>query len=311
MKKKLLLLGILFVVFAAIIGFRFFIYDTQNSFGRIKVVSAPSAQVFVNNNLLGKTPFEDKLKVGDYLIKLIPEGSAGQTASVQVKASVYKNSLTYVNRELGDSDVNTAGEVFTITKMDKDPKQPDFGEIYIETDPNGAIVSLDNEEKGVAPIVLADVMKGNHELSVYMPGMLRRTQKINVDGGYRVNASFKLALDQSAQPTPTPIASDSATLIEDGKDATTSAKTKKTPTPTAKISPTTKPSASGSNKVTVKDTPTGFLRVRSDASVTASESAQVKPGDSFDVLEEKSGWYKIEYETGKTGWISGQYASKE
>lgn len=298
MKKKLLLLGILLLVFAGIIGFRFFMYDTQNSFGRLKIVSAPSAQVFIDNNLVGKTPYEDKYKVGEYLIKLIPEGSAEQTTSVQVKVNVYKNALTYVNRELGASDINSAGEVFTITKMENDPKEADLGEIFVETDPNGSIVYLDNAEKGVAPMVLADVMKGDHEISVFMPGMFRRTQKINVDPGYRVNAAFKLAIDAASQkPTSAPDASASASLSdEDNIEATPSGSTKKT---------------SGPAKVTVKDTPTGYLRVREDATVNASESAQVKPGDSFEVMEEKNGWYKIEYETGKTGWISGQYTTKE
>ena len=31
-----------------------------------------------------------------------------------------------------------------------------------------------------------------------MPGFFRRTQKINVDPGFRVNAAFKLAIDQSS-----------------------------------------------------------------------------------------------------------------
>ena len=298
MKKKLLLLGILILVFAGIIGFRFFMYDNQNSFGILQVASAPTAQVFIDNNLVGKTPYEGKLKEGEYMVKLIPEGSAGQTATSELKATVHQNTRTYINRELGDSEISTAGEVFTLTKMEKDPKEADFGEVYVETDPNGAIVSLDNNEMGVAPLVLEDVMKGNHELSVLMPGMFRRTAKINVNSGYRVSASFKLAIDPSQQrTTPTPEASGAALLRDNDKSSTPSSTTKKT--------------QEGPVKVTIKDTPTGFLRVRADASVVASESAQVKPGDTFEVLEEKSGWFKIEYETEKTGWISGQYAEKE
>jgi len=60
--------------------------------------------------------------------------------------------------------------------MEKSPRD-DVGEIYIETEPTGALVYLDNEEKGVAPLILADVPSGIHELSVFLPGFLRRTQK--------------------------------------------------------------------------------------------------------------------------------------
>jgi uncharacterized protein YgiM (DUF1202 family) len=44
--------------------------------------------------------------------------------------------------------------------------------------------------------------------------------------------------------------------------------------------------------------------------VNASESARVKPGDTFDVLDEKDGWYQINYEADKAGWVSGQYVTK-
>ena len=294
MKKKLLLLGILFLVFAGIIAFRFFVYDTQNAVGQLKIVSSPSAQVFIDNNLVGKTPYENKHKVGEYLVKLVPEGSSGEASAVQVKVMVHKSALTYVNRELGASDVETAGEVFTITKMESAPSNKDAGEISVETDPNGAIVYLDNDEKGVAPLLLADVMRGNHELSVFMPGMFRRTHKINVDAGYRVNAVLKLAVDASQQPEEQ--ASGEADLTDESKEESTADEKKE---------------STKSGTITIKDTPTGFLRVREDATTSASESAQVKPGDTFEVLDTKNGWFKIEYEKGAEGWVSGSYVTEE
>lgn len=295
MKKKLILLGILLLIFAGIIGFRYFMWDTQNTYGRLKIVSSPSAGIFIDNLGIGKTPYEDKYKVGEYLIKLIPEGDATTTASWQGKVKIYKNSLTYVNRELGATDINSAGEVFTVTAMESKPSDSNYGEIYVESDPTGAIVYLDNDEKGVAPLVLADVNKGDHELSVFMPGFFRRTQKINIDPGYRVNASFKLAIDQNQRPTPTPQASESASL-SNSKESSSSATSKST---------------AGKESLIVNDTPTGFLRVRSEPTVNASESAQVKPGEKYTILDEKSGWYKINYEQGKEGWVSGQYVTKQ
>ncbi len=295
MKKKLILLGILLLIFAGIIGFRYFMWDTQNTYGRLKIVSSPSAGIFIDNLGIGKTPYEDKYKVGEYLIKLIPEGDATTTASWQGKVKIYKNSLTYVNRELGATDINSAGEVFTVTAMESKPSDSNYGEIYVESDPTGAIVYLDNDEKGVAPLVLADVNKGDHELSVFMPGFFRRTQKINIDPGYRVNASFKLAIDQNQRPTPTPQASESASLTN-SKESSSSATSKST---------------AGKESLIVNDTPTGFLRVRSEPTVNASESAQVKPGEKYTILDEESGWYKINYEQGKEGWVSGQYVTKQ
>ncbi len=53
------------------------------------------------------------------------------------------------------------------------------------------------------------------------------------------------------------------------------------------------------------------MRVRKEPTVAASEEAQVKPGDKFALIEEKNGWYKINYESDKEGWVSGQYVEKK
>lgn len=284
MKGKLILLSVLIVFFLSYVVIKYFYLDHQNEFGRLKVVSTPTTSVFVNNVEQAKTPYEVQLKVGEAVLKLIPEGEATSTATWQGKIKIYKNTLTYVNRELGNSDITSAGEVFTAVRMDKKPTSPDSGEISIDTDPIGAIVSLDNDEKGIAPVILADVPKGQHEISVFMPGFFRRTQKINVETGFRVDASFKLAVDENQKKEDDKLKA---------KQASDSGKLK------------------SQIMIKIKDTPTGFLRVRSNPSVNASESAQVKPGDLFEVLEEQDGWYKISYEKDKQGWIFAQYADKQ
>jgi hypothetical protein len=291
MKKKLILLFLLIVVFAAFVGVKFLIFDAQNSYGRLKIVSAPSASVFIENVASGKTPYDDKYKVGEYLVKLIPEGDATATASWQGKVKIYKNALTYINRELGASDLSSAGEVFTISKMEKPPKNADNGEVNVDSEPTGAIVYLDNDEKGVAPLLLSDVPKGDHELSIFMPGFFRRTQKINVTGGYTVNASFKLAIDQTQQ-----------TKTDDGSTTPTSASS-------SAATATPAPSTGKKGTVTISDTPTGFLRVRAEPSVGGAELGRVKPGETHDLLEEKTGWYRIQYAS-ESGWISSDYATK-
>lgn len=283
-KGKLVLLTILVVLFGLFITVKFFFLDKQNEFGSLKVLSSPAATVFLDNVAVGKTtPFETKVKIGDYLIKLIPQGEATQSASWQGRIRIHKNALTYVNRELGTSDVTSAGEIFTVTRMESRPKNKSYGELFVETDPVGAIVHLDNDEKGVAPLLLADIVQGTHELSIFMPGFFRRTKKINIEASYRVTGLMKLAIDQSQKR-----ATDSGTL-----------KQTSTATESAKLN---------QKEVSIKDTPTGFLRVRSEPSINSSESARVVPGNRYTVIEEQEGWYKIEYEEGKEGWISSEYA---
>lgn len=291
MKNKiLLLLGLIFGFFI-FISIRFFILSKTNEFGILKINSSPTTNVFINNVIVGKTPYEEKQKVGEYLLKLIPDKTSTDTASWNGKINIYKNSRTFVNFELGSSDIFTAGEIFTTQKISPRPKDLNYGEVYVETEPQGAIVSLDNDEKGTAPLILQDVLRGDHELSVVMPGFFRRTQRINVDGGYRVNAYFKLSLDQSQKQ-----------LSDLEKQSTSSAKTE------------------SKTMIVINNNPQGWLRVRADASLNATEEAKVKIGEKFEFLEEKNGWYKIKFNGNRDalvsgefveGWVSKEYVSKE
>jgi len=277
MKGKITFFLILLFGFFTFVFIKAFLFNQKNVYGKLKITSSPVASVFIDNVAVGKTPFEERWKVGEYIIKLIPEGVATDTASWSGKVKVEKN-LTYVNIDLGSSDLTTAGEIFTMKKSET--AKGGKGEIYVETEPSGAIVSLDNDEKGVATLLLEEVPIGVHELSVFMPGFFKRTQKINVYAGYRIYAKFKLAVDQSQK---------FINQIEEEKKSTESAKKEQ------------------KKYVVIKETPTGWLRVRTDASLGASESAKVKVGERYEFLEEKEGWYKIKFNGNKEGVIEGEF----
>ena len=65
-------------------------------------------------------------------------------------------------------------------------------------------------------------------------------------------------------------------------------------------------------EIEILSTSTGFLRVRKEASTLTEEVGQVEPGETYLVLEENesAGWYKIEYQEGEEGWVSGEYVKK-
>lgn len=294
MKKKLIILVALILLFVGFIFVRFFWLDKQNTYGRIRILSSPSAGVFIDNVALGKTPYEEKHKAGEFVLKLIPEGEASSTATWQGKVKINKNALTYVSRELGTSDLTSAGEIFTIVPMEDKPKSGNMGEIYIETEPAGSIVYLDNDEKGVSPILLQEVPKGDHELSVYSPGFFRRTQKINVEAGHRVTATFKLALDESQKTV------EQAINEKKKQEASDEAKKKDEKTETE-----------GTTMIVIGETPTGWLRVREEASLNGTEITRVNTGEKYELVEEDTGWYKIKLKDGTEGWVSAEYASKE
>lgn len=278
MKRRIVALLILaVVVVGGAFGITKFVLGLRNSQqAGIKIISTPLASVFIDDDLKGKTPFDQKMSAGTYVFKLTPDGT--DTASWQKEISLQSGIITYINRELGKSELASAGEVLILEKTDENKSS-----ISVISTPDGATVALDGQEKGTTPLLVSDVEVGEHTLFVFAPGFRDRQIKVNTTSGHKLIVEVQLALvsgEKEVTDSADKEASDSAKLF--GKGA----------------------------QIKILDTPTGWLRVRFEPTLSASEAAKVDPGDEFELLDEEEGWYKIEYEKGKKGWISSRYADK-
>ena len=72
-----------------------------------------------------------------------------------------------------------------------------------------------------------------------------------------------------------------------------------------------KKAAKETPKITVKKTPTGWLNVRKGPGIGYSKMGKVYPGNDYELLEEKGGWYKIKVNGDTEGWITSRYARKQ
>ena len=294
--KKIILIGLgIILLGVGIFLASKFLIGGESGPAKLKITSTPIATVFLDTQHLGKTPYDDKVKSGEYTLKLIPE--SGTTAvSWQAKIKLAPGVLTYINRELGDQELTSAGEILTLEKI-----SGKTAEIAVLSTPDGAQVSLDGTSRGTTPLILQNIEAGDHELSVSAPGFLGRGIKVTTTLGFKLVASFQLALSSvpatpGASPTPPPAGGPSPTA---------------SPKPTGSPRPTITPGAELPRPyVKILDTPTGWLRVRIEPSTSATEAAKVNPGETFPLLEEQAGWYKIRYQGINEGWISGQYAEK-
>jgi hypothetical protein len=315
MKRKLIFL----LIIAGIAGIIFFIFrfltDRTPKQGVLKVISSPVTTIFLDNRHIGRTSYEDKIAEGEYTIKLTPESSVQTVSSWQGKIKIFRNLLTYVNADLGDSEFNSAIDVLWLERITSK-----LSEVSVITNPDGAAVLLDGENKGLSPISIADVPVGDHTILITSPGFSQRTVKVKTTAGYKLIATVKLALsgqnfgvspEASSSPTATVSAMTTPTTkIKTTPSATPKITSKATPTITLITSP--KPTQPDPEKpyIIIKDTPTGFLRVRSEPSTTASEIGRVNPGEKYAIADTQNGWYKIVYNGTDEGWISGQYAEK-
>ncbi len=288
-KKIIILLVIIGLGAGIFFGARYFISNTQNQ-GQagLYVKSNPPASIFLDTRFLGRTPYQEKLEPGEYTLKLIPESTATTAASWQGKITLQPNILTYVNRELGETDLTSSGEVVTLEKLSGKNT-----EISVNTVPDGASVKIDNEDKGTAPVSVKNIEPGEHEIVVSSPGFITRAANVKATIGFKLIATIQLGIGQNG------------TVKEQPKDTTSEDDTQN------KEDSTTKTSATTPQKpyVEVLNTPTGWLRVRLEPSLQASETARVNPKETYPLLDEQSGWYKIKLSNSE-GWISSTYAKK-
>ncbi len=269
----------------------------------LQVGSTPKSTVFLDEDQVGITPFfDDNLKPGEYTLKLVPEQTGSPLASWQQKIKLTPSILTVVNREFAATEEESSHEVLTLEEI----SDKDNSSLAVVTDPDRAVIKIDAEPKGFAPITIDQITPSDHEIIISLPGFREKSIKAKTQAGYKLTVSVKLAKE-----TEPPEEEEEATESAEAKESPTPAP-KSTPTPTSATSPQPTTSASPPPKpyVKIKDTPTGWLRVRMEPSLDATEAAKVNVGTMHPYLGEESGWYKIRYETAKEGWVYATYAEK-
>ncbi len=146
--------------------------------------------------------------------------------------------------------------------------------VTITSSPSGAEVMVDGKIVGVTPLILPNIEEGEHQFILSKENFLKRSIRSKVINDLNLVLSVDLAITEPdlTKMQSTPIAS--------------------------------------TQEVTIKKTPTGFLRVRENAGLNSKEIGQVKPGEKLVMLEESPGWVRIRLKDGKEGWVSSAYIQK-
>lgn len=255
-----------------------FFMDRKSGKGALQVTSVPKSSVYLGDKFIGNTPLcacdsIQMLSVGDYTVRLIP--AEGNFRPFEEKIAINKSTLTAVDRTFADNG-SSDGSIISLIPLDS---KKDI-EIMIVSLPDKAAVFLDSNPIGTTPLLLKQVSESDHDLRLTKDGYKDKSIKIKTALGFRLSSLVFLGVKTDLSDS---FASSSAT-----------------PSPTIIV-----------RKILILNTPTGFLRVRESSSVNSSEIVQVKPGESYELIEEKEDWFKIKLNNDKAGWISSQYAVKE
>ena len=103
---------------------------------------------------------------------------------------------------------------------------------------------------------------------------------------------------QTQPPPAVPIETTTTTSPDNTANATGSQ-------PSEFIPPTSTPTT----KLTITQTPTGYLNVRSQPSSAGTIVTKVHPGETYVYTNKQNSWYQITLNDGTQGWISGQYVT--
>ncbi len=273
---KKVLLFVIPLLIALIVFFAILFYLDRNSAkGALKVTSLPKSEVYLNNKLIGETPL--------CLCEVSQMLSVGDYSIKLIPRDVNKTYEAKIT--INKSTLTVVDRTFlkegnsegSVITLSTLSSKKDI-EISVESIPANANVFLNNNPVGITTLLLKNVSEGNHDLRLNKEGFKDKLIKVSTTLGYRLTSKVFLGAAPSGG-----IASSSASLAV--------------------------------KKVLILDTPTGFLRVRESNSISSLEIGKVNPGETYELLDEKDGWFEIKLSSPsreiKNGWISSQYAKKE
>lgn len=265
----------------------------------LKVETTPPSLVFIDNVEVGLSPIDKLLVPGEVMVKIIPNSDSGNLSVYQTKVRITPKTYTVIKRDFGSNDDESQGEIISLLPQ-SDNKA---GLSIVTSGPESASVVIDGLPQGLTPLSLPSISPGPHQIRVTAPGFSPRNITAQALSGYRLTINVKLSSVSTPQTVPTPTLS-----IITPSPATPSA----TPRVSATPGPTSKSASLIRPYVMIKDTPTGYLRVRSSPTTGAVEVGRINPGESYKLLQSQSNWYQIQVNLSATssGWISSEYATK-
>lgn len=159
---------------------------TSTATGALLVRSIPEGAVLVlDGEKRGITPVTIlDLPVGSHVIQLTSPGFQDMTT----QAIVTEGKIIEVNAPL--NSVN--------------------GTLYVNTTPSGAEIFIDYKPAGVSPVLLTDLIPGNHTLTTRKEGYNATYQEVRVIGGHMVVAQAFLGEKTQSPGTSQPSASRAA-----------------------------------------------------------------------------------------------------
>jgi len=285
MARKLLFLLAVVLITAGLFLFAKVLDSFKNpGKGALQITTNVKSKVFLNGIDIGTAPFckcteSETIKAGIYDLRIEPENTA--LAAFSTKVSINGGVLTAVERTFLPGAYASAS-ILTLEKITTEKP-----ELVITSLPDQAIVTVDSAAKGITPFQANDLSDSEHELKITKDGFQEKTLQIQLRNNHRLIVELYLGTQASDEELKKEVTEEEPKETTEGEV----------------INEVTQ-------KITILDTPNGFLRVRSGAGTNFPEITRVNTGEEFDLLSEDSGWVEIQVDENTTGWISSEFTQK-
>lgn len=203
-----------------------------------------------------------------------------------LKAGVNKIKLSDNAGDIWEREIKLENNVSTVINWDFSDENSGYilsmeksgekGSLLVNSIPSNAAVSVDGELKGYTPIKIDSLESGDKNVVINYSGYKAVDLIVKMLDGYQLIIDSKLKSENinvgNSSPNPSPIVN--KTMVQ------------------------------------IKETETGWLRVRKEANNSSVEIGRVKPKEKYEMLSEVKDWYQINLEASGSGWISAKYAEK-
>jgi len=144
-------------------------------------VTATAGTLAISSNPPGATVYIDNVVKGITPVTLTDTATGSHT--LLLRRSGYDDyTRDFITEPLTPATIGAA-LTKSITEPTTQPPTPSLGSVAITSMPSGAAVYLDNSLKGTAPVVISDVLPGNHEVILSLRGYNDWNQVVSVGSG--------------------------------------------------------------------------------------------------------------------------------
>jgi len=240
----------------------------------VEIISNPVAKIYIDNVEMGTTSTIYKnsdLKPGEIELKLEPENA--NLSAWTYKLKLNNLTTTVVSRKFDEEDRYSSGYVMYLEEIG-DKEEPT---LVINSKPADASVKVDGTIMGRTPTKIEKMVEGDRQVVISYPGYENQTLFVKMRKGYQVVIDVWLAMTKIEIPE-----------VEEEVSMSQNVNMK---------------------KVKIKETGTGWLRVRDVPSIAGREVAKVDVGGIYEMIKsDETGWYQIKVDEEISGWISAEYA---